>query len=239
VVGEAEIKLGDTLVPYVIKRSTKAKHVRFSISVGKGLEVVIPRDYPADQVASLLYEREKWILEKLQSVAETAALIKTAREDAGSLIRYLGKEYRVVVILDVASPMRVELDGDKAYITLPRRSEELLRQIIEAWYRWAAKSLFEERVKMWAERIGVSYQNIFVKNQKTRWGSCSKRQNLNLNMRIIMAPLEVVDYLLVHELSHLKEMNHSKRFWSLVEHYCPGYKRQLAWLKKYGQSLTI
>jgi len=236
---EEEITLGDQVIPYKIRRSPKAKNVSFRIREEDGLEVVVPENYQLANIQGLLCQKETWILDKLKLMEENAAQKKAAEDDALLKIRYLGREYRVVVILDHSSPIRVELKGEKAFFTLPHNQEELLRQVIDAWYRWAAKSFFEERVSLWAERMNVTYNAIFVRNQKTRWGSCSRRQNISLNLRIIMAPFEVVEYIIIHELAHLKEMNHSKRFWQVVGDFCPDYKKHLAWLKKYGPGLTI
>lgn len=239
IIGEDEITLSDRVVPYTVKRSQRAKNVRLGVREEKGLEVVIPANYPLENIPDLLGQKESWILDKLDLMEKNSAQKKAAQTDAVSIIRYLGKEYRVVVILDHSAPIRVELKEDKAFFTLPQNREELLRQVMDAWYRWAAKSLFEERVRFWSERMHVSCNTVFVRNQKTRWGSCSRRQNLSLNMRIIMAPLEVVDYVVIHELAHLKEMNHSKKFWQAVEEFCPDYKRLRSWLKKYGPGLTM
>lgn len=236
---EAEITLGGQSVPYIIRRSFKAKNVRFLVREEHGLEVVVPEGYPLRNIEELLTQKQKWILEKLGEIEENAIKRQAAQDDTLSNIRYLGKAYPVVVILDSASPIRVEFSEEKALLTLPQNREELLRQVIDAWYRWAAKSLFTERASFWAEKMHVAYQNIFIRNQKTRWGSCSVKKNLSFNMRIIMAPLEVVDYIIIHELAHLKEMNHSKKFWQVVEEFCPNYKNHMAWLKKNGPGLIL
>ncbi|MGI6686309.1 MAG: M48 family metallopeptidase [Bacillota bacterium] len=236
---EAEITLGGQSVPYIIRRSFKAKNVRFLVREEHGLEVVVPEGYPLKNIEVLLVQKEKWIINKLKLMEENTAQKKAAQDDTLSNIRYLGKAYPVVVILDSASPIRVEFSEEKALLTLPQNREELLRQVIDAWYRWAAKSLFTERASFWAEKMHVSYQTIYIRNQKTRWGSCSSKKNLSFNMRIIMAPLEVVDYIIIHELAHLKEMNHSKKFWQMVEEFCPDFKSHQAWLKKFGPGLTI
>lgn len=89
------------------------------------------------------------------------------------------------------------------------------------------------------EKLNLEYNKVFIKDQKTRWGSCSSQGNLNFNYRLVMAPLPVIDYLVTHELAHLAEMNHSKRFWSLVERVCPEYKKHRQWLKEHGSELTL
>jgi len=237
----AQIQLGEADVSYTIKTSTKAKKARISIGIEQGLEITVPEGFPLGRVEDLLREKEKWILDKLEEVRETAEVKKAARKEAQnpSVIRYLDRQYQVVTILDSYASIRVVLEDGKAYVTLPRKDKGLMRQVIQAWYRWAAESLFEERARLLADKMEVNFQKIVIKNQKTRWGSCSSLGNLNINMRLVMAPLEVVDYIIIHELAHLKEMNHSKAFWLLVEKYCPEYKKHLSWLKKHGPTMEI
>ena len=94
-----------------------------------------------------------------------------------------------------------------------------------------------ERVKYFAPQVGVSYGRITIRNQKTRWGSCSGKGNLTFNCLLMLTPPEVIDYVVVHELCHRKEMNHSKAFWSEVEKVLPGYKAQVKWLKEEGGNI--
>ena len=100
-----------------------------------------------------------------------------------------------------------------------------------------AMAVIPDKVRFYAEKIGVDYGRITIRNQKTRWGSCSAKGNLNFNWRILMAPEAVCDYVIIHELCHLVHMDHSERFWKLVESVCPDYRRCRAWLKEQGKSL--
>lgn len=102
-----------------------------------------------------------------------------------------------------------------------------------------AKEIIPERVKYYAELMGVSYGRITIRNQKTRWGSCSSKGNLNFNCLLMLAPSEVMDYVIVHELCHLKELNHSKRFWQEVSKVMPDYEKYNLWLKEYGNQLIM
>lgn len=103
--------------------------------------------------------------------------------------------------------------------------------------RERAKLLFMERAALYAEKMQVSYGRITIRDQKTRWGSCSAAGNLNFNWRLILAPEEVLDYVVIHELAHRKEMNHSAAFWKIVEGEMPYYRTQRNWLKKNGSFL--
>lgn len=98
---------------------------------------------------------------------------------------------------------------------------------------------FKQRVVYYAEQMGVSYGRITVRDQQTRWGSCSTQGNLNFNWRLILAPQEVLDYVVVHELAHRVEMNHSERFWSVVESVLPDYRQRRQWLRKHGDMLML
>ena len=108
---------------------------------------------------------------------------------------------------------------------------------LEQAYRRQAKARLEERAAYFASRMGVSYQRISVRAAKTRWGSCSSKGNLNFNWRLVLAPREVLDYVVVHELAHRKEMNHSPAFWAEVEKILPDYRERRKWLKTYGQTV--
>lgn len=110
---------------------------------------------------------------------------------------------------------------------------------LEAPYRQAAKEYIPKRVAYYAQLLGVTYATISIRDQKTRWGSCSSKGNLSFSWRLILAPPKVLDYVVVHELCHRKEMNHSPRFWVLVESMIPDYKTHRKWLKENGEKLTI
>lgn len=112
-------------------------------------------------------------------------------------------------------------------------------QQLRVWMLEKAEGEIKARVKEFSNIIGVSYNNIRLKDTKTRWGSCSSKGNLNFNFRIIMAPKDVMDYIIVHELCHLKHMNHSKAFWDTVAQYMPDYEMYKEWLKKNGMNLYL
>ena len=107
----------------------------------------------------------------------------------------------------------------------------------ERLYREQARIVFENKIAYYAKIMGVTYGRIAIRDQKTRWGSCSSEGNLNFNWRLIMAPAGVLDYVVIHELAHRKEMNHSRAFWNIVEEMMPEYRKYQGWLKENGRSL--
>lgn len=111
-------------------------------------------------------------------------------------------------------------------------TEEKIKYLVED-----AKRIVPQRVKYYAEQMGVTYKRITIRSQRTRWGSCSSKDNLNFNCLLMLAPDDVLDYVVVHEICHLKEMNHSKRFWAEVEKVLPDYEMSYDWLRRHGGEL--
>ena len=130
------------------------------------------------------------------------------------------------------------MKNNRLTLTAPQFTPSLIYRGLEHWYRKMARLFLEERVSYWANKMNVSPKKIHVKNQRTLWGSCSKKKNLNFNWRILLLSERAADYLIIHELAHLKELNHSPKFWDFVGAYSPDYyiyktelKLKDAWLK--------
>lgn len=158
----------------------------------------------------------------------------------GKRILYRGKWYTIQVIEDSRRRRaRVELEGEKMLIHTPDTSPAWLRDSLERWYMKQAHVIFPVRVMHYQQMTGGAVKAIHIKDQKTRWGSCSSLHNLNFNWRLLMAPPEVLDYVVVHELCHLTHMNHSREFWNMVEHVMPEYKERRKWLREQGGLLVI
>lgn len=121
----------------------------------------------------------------------------------------------------------------------PQKEKTPYERRLEAPYRQAAKEYITKRADYFADQLGVSYCTITIRDQKTRWGSCSSKGNLSFNWRLILAPPKVLDYVVVHELCHRREMNHSPRFWALVQSMMPDYKQHRKWLKENGDRLVL
>lgn len=154
-------------------------------------------------------------------------------------ILFLGDEYALIRIIDAAASPSIKFFADRLYITMPDKAPGALSLLLEQWYRGQARDIITRRVEHFSSKLNLSYNRIFIKGQRTRWGSCSSLKNLNFNWRLVMAPVEVIDYIVIHELSHLAEMNHSRKFWQLVESHCPDHREHRKWLREYGPGLTL
>ncbi len=131
------------------------------------------------------------------------------------------------------------LANDTLTLTLPREDETLARAALERWYRRQAHAVIEERLAHWNSHYGYTWTRIAIKEQKTRWGSCSRQGALNFNWRLLLAPLPALDYVVIHELCHLKEPNHGPRFWALVAQACPDHRVWRGWLRQHGHELHL
>lgn len=158
---------------------------------------------------------------------------------AGHPMPYRGVTYSLEIMKTLDKP-QVKIDGDRLKVNFYKDHPEVPVQVpLVKWYRRRAQHYIISRTAYWSEKMGLSFNKIFIKDQDSRWGSCSSLRNLNFNWRIIMAPDEVIDYLLIHELAHLKEMNHSAAFWKLVSQYDPKYKLHRQWLKDNGKAIFL
>ncbi|MEA3442918.1 MAG: M48 family metallopeptidase, partial [Chloroflexota bacterium] len=131
----------------------------------------------------------------------------------------------------------IKLERNRLVVATGSASSRL-NLVLEQWYRMQAAKLINERVDKLSARLGLTYNRIIIRGQKTRWGSCSHKGNLSFNWKLIMAPEPVIDYVIIHELTHLKEMNHTKRFWELVAEYCPRWCEHKKWLKDHEMDLA-
>lgn len=219
---------------YELKR-TKRKTIGIKITMEGAVIVMAPSYVSEREIKKVLKTKESWVEKKKIEIKEAKEKMAGDLAFLKERLFYLGQLYQVDVVLEpeFLKPS-VGLYGEKIYIMAQSFEEKEMKTMLEQWYRMEAKKIIVDRVALYQERIGVLVNQIRIKEQKTRWGSASSRGNLNFNWKLVMAPLEVLDYVVIHELCHLKEMNHSSAFWKLVKQYDPNYKEHRNWLKEKG-----
>jgi len=211
-----------------IIRSLKRKSVSIQIMPDTSVKVSVPFFVPQFQVNRMLKEKEDWIKQK--QLLLRAHMPKTKDDTA----LYLGKSYPIEIRPNQKNIIELE---DKLYLGSPNK--KYLHKYLESWYKQQARKLIVERVHHYAKISGSKYKTISLMSATTRWGSCSSDKNLNFNWKLIMAPIEVLDYVVAHELAHLTEMNHSRDFWENVRKMFPLYRQYRTWLKRHGHTLTV
>ncbi len=230
-----QIQLDGRTITYTVRRSGRARSVRLRITPHAGLEVVLPTGVNGLDIEGLLRERAAWILKHTARMPSP----ETGRAfTAGARLPFLGRDYTLEVITRPHGRPSVVQQADRLVVRLPApAAPDEVRAVLESWYRAQARRYLTARAAELARQHGFTYQRIAIKDQRTRWGSCSSRGNLNFNWRLMLAPPAAIDYVIVHELCHLHEMNHSRRFWTLVGRCCPDYRRWVKWFKLNGASL--
>lgn len=222
---------------YVLKRSSRARRVRLEVRERSGLAVVIPRSYRLRDLDGLLREKQGWILRNLARCARSAPLSASVDVRSGDIVAYLGRDLRVIACQGNGSTPCVGLKPDGLLISGASDGRGL-GPLVEQWYRSEALQFVRGRVDSLTNRLGVSYRRIIIRGQRTRWGSCSQRGTLSFNWRLMMAPEPVIDYVIIHEVAHLREMNHTERFWRLVAAECPRWREHRRWLREHGEWLS-
>jgi hypothetical protein len=157
--------------------------------------------------------------------------------ESGDTIRYLGEALKVVIRRFHQGTDGVVLERGRLIVNARAAGNGGLNWLVERWYRMQAAAMIREMADELATQMEVTYGRLTIRGQRTRWGSCSRQGNLSFNWKLIAAPEPVVDYVVVHELAHLKEMNHSKKFWHLAARHCPRWREHKRWLTEHAALL--
>lgn len=238
-VGINEITLGDRVVPYILKRSSRARLVWLRIKPQVGLTVTIPRNYQIKQIPAFLKTNSAWILRhlaKYEKESKEAPETQTPNMDS---ISYLGNRLTITTVHNQRDLPSIKLESNKLIINLDDSGKQTTYPALERWMKEQSVRLIVQKVKQFSSLIGVVFNRIMIRDQRSRWGSCSHLKNLSFNWRLIMTPEPVMDYVVIHELCHLKEMNHSAAFWALVTQFCPQWRERRKWLNKHSKELRI
>lgn len=222
-----ELKLVFKVVP-------RSRSISLRVMPDGSVVVTSPRFTPRFVINQFVAKHEDWIREKQGAVAEKLNALVAEREK----LFFRGQEYDFRLSI---SPQKeaVKITDKTLTVTAGEEDHARVRQILEKWYRLQAAKHFKERVPLLADLVDSTVKTVSIRSQRTRWGSCSSRNTISLNWRLIMAPDWVSDYVIYHELAHLTHMNHSKAFWQLVERYVPNHKDAQKWLKDHHSLLQF
>jgi predicted metal-dependent hydrolase len=241
-----KIKLKNQKYEFKIIRSNR-KTIGIIVNADQELLVRSPKRTPIRKIKSLLTKKEDWILKKLAKMAEIKDPPKAKEFINGETLLYLGREYKLKLIAGSdLNELKVNLEQDRIKVYFPAELENdnekrkaAVRDQLISWFRSQANLKINELINDYKKHLDVEPNNVVIKKQRKRWGSCSSKQNLNFNWKIIMAPLEIIEYLVVHELVHLIHPNHSKDYWQTVAEIIPDYNEKKEWLRINGRRLTI
>jgi predicted metal-dependent hydrolase len=231
------VTLGARTLHYALKRSAR-RSIGFAID-STGLTITAPRWVTLADIETAIAEKQRWIFTKLtewQTRTEQRVMPRVDWKD-GAEVPYLGHTVRVTL---AAANGLLAYDAVQNVLALPLPAQADPQQIkdrVQGWLQSEAKRIFGERLDVYAEKLGVTYRAYGLSSAATRWGSCSSDGKIRLNWRLIHFPLSVIDYVVAHELAHLREMNHSPRFWQTVESIFPEFREARQTLKHHPPEL--
>jgi predicted metal-dependent hydrolase len=228
--------MNEALFQYHLRVSPRARNIRLRITMQHGLEVVIPRHYDSAKVPSLLERKKHWIRAALEQAESRRKFfepepiwrlpkdIKLPAIGLSWSVYQRGTDMPWVAVRQIA-PSSLLVFGNV-------NRERLVRDALSRWIMRQTREYLVPRLEELSRRTGLRHKRVMVKNQKTRWAGCSRHKTIALNAKLLFLPPKLVDYVMIHELCHVSEMNHSKAFWHLVRHHCPDYQRHDASLRE-------
>ena len=227
---EASIRYGEESIRYVVRRQAARKSGRVAIHVDPDGRVLVdaPEHASDKQISTAVTGRARWIHGHLAAIRLRRAHVLPREYVSGEALFYLGRRYRLKVLAKAHSPAAVRLRGGYIEVTLPARDPMAVREALNHWYRGRAKLVLAERLEAMASSLNWIRMPPAMRLQtmKVQWGSCSPAGRLTLNPHLVKAPRECIDYVLLHELCHLKEHNHSRKFYMLLERHLPQWRRK-------------
>jgi len=233
----AELTLAGRAIRYTLRYSSRARWVSGWIRPETGLVVTLPLQATPRQAEAFLVRHQRWVVRHLERWARHAAALPRPWPYGTSLL-YRGEAHTVVV--QQARAGGVDHTPDRQLLVrVPSAGIAGAQHVLRRWLAHQAELVLGDRVNALGALMGLRATRIYVRNLRRRWGSCWPGGSLSFNYRLIMAPPHILDYVVVHELAHLQERNHSPRFWSLVAGHVPAHREARTWLRTFGACLVV
>lgn len=237
------LPFGNTNIDFSIIRSDdRRKSISIFVDPYYGVYLRAPITFPKEKIMSLLRRKAAWIIQK-QRIIKAAHLLNPAKEFvSGETFLYRGRQHRLTVTYGCRrKDVGVKLKNSRflAFAVSGKPNPKIIKNELLSWYREKAALFINARVEYYSEKFNFDRAKVIIANQTSRWGSCTNNNELRFNWRIIMAPKALIDYVVVHELCHLKHKNHSDSFWKLLGVIVPNYEETRDRLKKNGAQYSL
>ena len=224
---------------YTIRRSDRARRARIVVDP-HGVEVVVPRRMALRHVPPFVEEKRPWIERTLRRFREAELAAPPVELEHGGAVPYLGRELLLRVRVETwRQRSHVALRGEVLRVNVAEPGPEAIRDALERWYRARAREEVAWRLDDACARAGTTYSSLSIRAQQTRWASCSSNGTMSFNWRLLLAPEEILDYVVEHEVAHLEVLDHSQRFWRLLGSRWPRYREHERWLRQHGPALRL
>lgn len=226
--------------PVEVHRRSFRRSISIYLYPNKPIKVIAAKNTPQKTIVDFLLQKRDWIENAFEKFAKITAKFPKKKIKAYESFPFLGQDRKLKVVITLHKKTFVSVTDEHLLLHIPRNdwsADSLISEHptalkeIRHFYKREAVNLLSERIRFWAEQMNLRPSQVKFREQRTRWGSCSSRKIINLNWRLIVFTQEIIDYVIVHELAHLEHMNHSDRFWSLVEKHISNYKDLVKSLK--------
>ena len=209
----------------------KSKRRTLSLSINENAELIVraPNQISNKRIEEFIIEKSKWI-NKNKNLMQSRI---NEMNDSDSNYLFLGNIYPLIKVYE--NPNKIDFNGTEFITSI--ENQDKFKSSLKSWYKIKFKEIAIPRLNYFSDKYNLKINQVRFKNQKTLWGSCSSKNNINLNYLLVMAPMIVIDYVIIHELVHTVHKNHSENFWNAVEAIMPDYKKAKKWLNKNGYKL--
>ncbi len=224
---------------YILKRSRKRKRT-ISLQISRAAEIVVSAPYftPVREINRFIKEKQNWIDRTIQKQTLVRLLNKEKEYISGELFYYLGESYPLEVFFESKEKRGLFFWNKCFYLNAPE-DKEIKKNFFLLWYKKKASEYISKQIDFYCHKLKLTARSVRITSARKRWGSCSEDNKLAFSFRLIMMPPEIIDYVIVHELTHIKEKNHAPRFWKLTKEILPEYKKHRRWLKEYGERFIL
>jgi hypothetical protein len=223
---------------YALRRSERAKNLRITVGP-EGVVLTIPRRTAERHGHEFILERTDWIARTLAKIEAAEDIVASRSLGDGTTVPFLGRDLTLRLLDGPSGRVTLKPALDELWVRVPDERRETVAAALERWYRRQAKEVFAERLDAAVARNGTSYERVTIRDQKTRWGSCSTSGTISFNWRLLLAPEAVLDYVVEHEAAHIEVRDHSSRFWALMDARVEDWRDARLWLKRHGSTLRL
>lgn len=223
-----------------IDKIIRSRRRSISLEITRNAQLIVrmPKYASLRDVERFVMEKKAWIEQKLQEAGENVQKHSPKKFVSGEKFYYLGEKYTLVTRSQSIKSQSSKLEFNNGFYIF-EGDIPYAKNIFIKWYKRQAKINIPKRVQWYAFHHNLKYGKITITSASRRWGSCTSTGNLNFTWKLILLPIKIMDYVVVHELAHLLQHNHSKKFWAEVEKMMPDYKERRKWLKKNGEEYTF
>ncbi|MGA8105839.1 MAG: SprT family zinc-dependent metalloprotease [Nitrososphaeraceae archaeon] len=233
-----KIRYGTITIPYKIIKTRRIKTSEVIVDADT-ITVRVPFDKDKTEIQKLVLDKASWILRKQKEYRETAPEVRKPSFKENTTLPYLGNNYSLMINKNQARNSIEIVDGKFIVgVKSAKVSNNTLKKIYENWITEKAQDIFEDKVRKQSKKLEVRAKGVDIKNLRNRWGRLTKSGAINLNLNLVKAHEDIIDYIVLHELCHLRIKEHSHHYWELVHRFIPNYQDKIEWLNANGNNLV-